>query len=198
MKLAGLTVGPLQENCFLVGAAPRCAVVDPGAESDRIFREIERLGLAPEKILLTPGHVSNHVCFLVEEDRLLMTGDHMMAGSTVVIVPPAGDMRAYIASLERMLAYPIDVVAPGHGDLIDDPQAEIRRLVAHRLQRERKVVDALAGRGPSTIAALLAPVYDDVDPALHQWAALSLHAHLLKLAAEGRAEQRGETWHLCG
>lgn len=59
MKLAGLSVGPLQENCFLVGTAPRCAVVDPGAESDRIFREIERLGLAPEKILLTHGHVDH-------------------------------------------------------------------------------------------------------------------------------------------
>lgn len=59
MKLAGLTVGPLQENCWLVGEAPRCAVVDPGAESERIFREIERLGLVPEKILLTHGHVDH-------------------------------------------------------------------------------------------------------------------------------------------
>ena len=140
------------------------------------------------RALLTPGHVANHVCYLLEDDRILMTGDHMMGGSTVVIVPPAGNMRDYIASLERMLDYPIDYVAPGHGDLIGAPQQEIRRLIAHRLARESKVVDALIQRGSATLAELVPPVYDDVDPALHEWAQLSLHAHLLKLAADGRAE----------
>lgn len=140
------------------------------------------------RALLTPGHVSNHVCYLLEDDRILMTGDHMMGGSTVVIVPPAGNMRDYIASLERMLDYPIDYVAPGHGDLIGAPQQEIRRLIAHRLARESKVVDVLTRRGSATLAELVPPVYDDVDPALHEWAQLSLHAHLLKLAADGRAE----------
>ncbi len=148
------------------------------------------------RALLTPGHVANHVCYLVEEDGVLMTGDHMMGGSTVVIVPPAGDMKDYIDSLERMLAYDIDVVAPGHGDLIHAPQDEIRRLIAHRLGRERKVIEGLRRSGPASIAALTPTVYDDVDPALHEWAALSLHAHLLKLAAEGRARVDGETWRL--
>jgi len=143
------------------------------------------------RALLTPGHVANHVCYLLEDDRMLMTGDHMMAGSTVVIVPPAGDMAAYIASLERMLTYTIDAVAPGHGDLITAPQAEIRRLVEHRLARERKVIAVLARLGAATVAALTPPVYDDVDPALHEWAALSLHAHLIKLAGEGRAREDG-------
>lgn len=148
------------------------------------------------RALLTPGHVANHVCYLLEDDRILMTGDHMMAGSTVVIVPPAGDMKHYIESLERMLDYAVDWVAPGHGDLIGEPATEIRRLIEHRLARERKVVEALRRSGPASVEALTPPVYDDVDPALHGWAALSLHAHLLKLQAEGRAGVEGETWCL--
>lgn len=148
------------------------------------------------RALLTPGHVANHVCFLVEEDRLLMTGDHMMGGSTVVIVPPAGDMKAYIDSLERMLEYDIESVAPGHGDLIGEPRPEIRHLIKHRLGRERKVVDALAAAGSASVEALTPPVYDDVDPVMHGWASMSLHAHLLKLEAEGRASQAGGVWTL--
>lgn len=146
------------------------------------------------RALLTPGHVSNHVCFLVEQDRLLMTGDHMMGGSTVVIVPPAGNMKAYIASLERMLNYDVDVVAPGHGDLIAEPAQEIRHLIAHRLKREEKVFSALSRHGPCAVEALVPDVYDDVDPAMHGWAAMSLHAHLIKLGEDGRAHEDGGNW----
>ena len=146
------------------------------------------------RALLTPGHVSNHVCYLVEEDRVLMTGDHMMGGSTVVIVPPAGNMKHYIESLERMLNYDIAHVAPGHGDLIEDPRAEIEHLIAHRLQREQKVADALDELAPSTVKDLVPTVYDDVDPVMHEWAALSLHAHLLKLEADGKARLADDLW----
>jgi glyoxylase-like metal-dependent hydrolase (beta-lactamase superfamily II) len=148
------------------------------------------------RAVLTPGHVSNHVCWLVEEDGLLMTGDHIMGGSTVVIVPPAGDMQAYIASLTRMLDYPLRHIAPGHGDLIEEPAAEIRHLIAHRLKREAKVVTALARLGRASIEALTPAVYDDVDPAMHGWAALSLHAHLIKLERDGRARVQGDEWAL--
>jgi glyoxylase-like metal-dependent hydrolase (beta-lactamase superfamily II) len=147
--------------------------------------------------LLTPGHVSNHVCYLLEDDQILMTGDHIMAGSTVVIVPPAGNMKDYIDSLERMLNYEIAYIAPGHGDLIADAHAEVRYLIEHRLGRERKVVDALERIGPAAIEALTSVVYDDVDESLHQWAAKSLHAHLLKLEAEHRARQQSGQWLLC-
>ena len=150
------------------------------------------------RALLTPGHVANHVCYLIEEDRILITGDHMMGGSTVVIVPPAGNMKDYIESLERMLNYDIEYVAPGHGDLIAKPAEEVRRLIAHRLKREAKVAEALTHLAPSTVMELVPTVYDDVDPAMHQWAALSLHAHLLKLEAEGRAQVDGEAWTLAG
>ncbi|MCZ6770506.1 MAG: MBL fold metallo-hydrolase [Proteobacteria bacterium] len=148
------------------------------------------------RALLTPGHVSNHVCYLLEEDRIVMTGDHIMGGSTVVIVPPAGNMTHYMASLERMLDYDVEFIAPGHGDLISDPHGEIRYLIAHRLKREQKVIDALERLSEADIGALTPVVYDDVDKSLHPWAAKSLHAHLLKLEAEQRASVNGERWSL--
>lgn len=148
------------------------------------------------RAVLTPGHVSNHVCYLVEEDRMLITGDHIMGGSTVVIIPPAGDMAHYIRSLERMLDYDLTSLAPGHGALIDAPHAEVKHLIAHRLKRERKVSDALAKVGPCSLATLLPIVYDDVAESLHQMAAKSLLAHLLKLATDGRAELLNDNWTL--
>lgn len=147
------------------------------------------------RALHTPGHVSNHYCFLLEEEGLLFAGDHIMNGSTVVIIPPGGDMQAYIASLERLLEHPVRAIAPGHGEVITDSEAEIRRLVEHRLGRERKVAVALADRAPADLAALVTAVYDDVDPSLHPWARLSLEAHLIKLQREGRATRDGDLWH---
>ena len=148
------------------------------------------------RAILTPGHVSNHVCFLIEEDGLLMTGDHMMEGSTVVIVPPAGSMKKYIHSLERLLAYEFKYVAPGHGTVIVEPKREIERLIAHRLGRESKVIDKLGTSGSSTISKLTPLVYDDVDPSLHEWASLSLHAHLIKLQEEKFVLERNGHWQL--
>jgi glyoxylase-like metal-dependent hydrolase (beta-lactamase superfamily II) len=142
----------------------------------------------------TPGHASNHLCWLLEEERLLFTGDHIMQGSTVVIAPPDGDMSAYFASLEKVLALDVDVLAPGHGSLIGEPQAAVRRLIGHRLWRERKVVDALADAGTPTLDELLPVVYSDVAPQLHAAARGSLHAHLLKLARDGRAIQVTDRW----
>lgn len=148
------------------------------------------------RALLTPGHVSNHVCYLVEQDGLLMTGDHIMGGSTVVIVPPHGNMQHYIESLRRMLNYKVDFLAPGHGDLIGNPRAEIEHLIAHRLKREAKVADALTRLGTVDIDTLTPVVYDDVDKVMHSWAAMSLHAHLLKLRDDGRAREQDGQWSM--
>lgn len=150
------------------------------------------------RALYTPGHVANHVCFLVEEDGLMLTGDHVMQGSTVVIIPPAGDMQAYIASLRLMLAYPLQALAPGHGQLIREPNAEIERLVEHRLGREAKVVQVLRELGEADLDALVPPVYDDVDPRLHVMARYSLWAHLIKLGREQRAVEREGRWTWLG
>ncbi len=148
------------------------------------------------RALHTPGHASNHLCYLLECEKLLFTGDHIMQGSTVVINPPDGDMVAYLQSLESLLALDIERVAPGHGHPILDPHAEARRLIAHRLKREQKVVEAFSAANPATLDELLPIVYADTPERLHQVARRSLHAHLLKLVHDGRIWQQGERWKL--
>jgi glyoxylase-like metal-dependent hydrolase (beta-lactamase superfamily II) len=135
----------------------------------------------------TPGHASNHLCYLLEGAGMLFSGDHVMQGSTVVIGPPDGDMKVYLQSLARLQREPVTRIAPGHGTVIEDAQSEVARLIAHRLQREAKVVERLRRAGRATIDVLVASVYDDVDPRLHPVAKGSLLAHLLKLEADGRA-----------
>lgn len=144
----------------------------------------------------TPGHASNHLCYLLEETRMLFTGDHVMQGSTVVINPPDGDMRAYLASLELLLAEDVAVFAPGHGYLIGAPHKEIRRLIAHRLAREQKVISALKKLGNATLEDMLPVAYDDVPQRMHRWAARSLTAHLDKLIADGAVAARGSRFAL--
>jgi glyoxylase-like metal-dependent hydrolase (beta-lactamase superfamily II) len=139
----------------------------------------------------TPGHASNHLCFMLEETRMLFTGDHVMQGSTVVINPPDGDMRAYLRSLETLLAEDIAILAPAHGYLMGTPHKELRRLIAHRLAREEKVLAALRKHQPASLETLVPVVYDDVPARIHGWAARSLTAHLDKLVAEGRARAKG-------
>jgi glyoxylase-like metal-dependent hydrolase (beta-lactamase superfamily II) len=134
----------------------------------------------------TPGHASNHLCYLLEGTGLLFTGDHLMQGSTVVIAPPDGSMSEYLHSLARLQEEPVTRIAPGHGLTIEDAQAEIDRIIAHRLQREAKVVDRLSHLGISDVDTLVVSVYDDVDPRLHPVAKGSLLAHLLKLQEDGR------------
>ncbi|MDO8419346.1 MAG: MBL fold metallo-hydrolase, partial [Rubrivivax sp.] len=157
----------------------------------------ERLPVGPDttlRIIHTPGHASNHLCYLLEEERTLFTGDHVMQGSTVVINPPDGDMAAYLRALEGLLAEDLEWLAPGHGFLVAEPHAALRALIRHRLGREAKVLAALQALGPCAIETLLPAVYDDVPAALHAMAARSLLAHLLKLQGEGLARADGERW----
>jgi glyoxylase-like metal-dependent hydrolase (beta-lactamase superfamily II) len=144
----------------------------------------------------TPGHASNHLCYLLIEDKLLFTGDHVMQGSTVVITPPDGDMGAYLRSLENLLTLDITRIAPGHGHLIDAPHDEARKLIAHRLTREQKVIDGFAVKNPATLDELVPVVYADTPVKLHGAAKRSLYAHLLKLEADGRVSAEGEHWSL--
>jgi glyoxylase-like metal-dependent hydrolase (beta-lactamase superfamily II) len=146
----------------------------------------------------TPGHASNHLCYLLEQEKLLFTGDHVMQGSTVVIAPPDGDMIAYLKSLHALLALDIARIAPGHGHPIDEPHAEARRLIAHRLMREQKVIAAFGVTNPATLDELLPIVYADTPQRLHPVARRSLHAHLIKLAGEGRAVESNERWRWRG
>lgn len=134
----------------------------------------------------TPGHVDNHLCFLLEEDGILLAGDHIMNGSTVVIVPPQGDMKAYIESLQRLKDYSLKAIAPGHGELIENPMDVLDWTVKHRLIREEKVLSKLTSQ-PALLSELVTLVYDDVSPTLHPIAEYSLWAHLLKLEKDKKA-----------
>ena len=148
--------------------------------------------------MLTPGHVENHICYLLEEEKLLFSGDHLMQGWTVVIIPPHGDMKDYLDSLQLLLAYPMAAIAPGHGELIFEPEKEINMVARHRLMREAKVVRVLAKLQHGTLDTLTPPVYDDVDPARHRIARYSLWAHLLKLQRDGRVREQDDIWHWLG
>lgn len=139
------------------------------------------------RVLHTPGHAAHHICLLLEEDGLLFSGDHILGGSTTVIDPPDGDMRAYVASLQRLAAEPLEYILPAHGHVIARGKTEIARLIAHRLAREARVVDALERLGGGNLDELVPLAYEDVDPILYPVAKRSLTAHLLKLRDEGRA-----------
>ena len=142
----------------------------------------------------TPGHASNHLCYLLEEEKLLFTGDHVMQASTVVINPPDGDMAAYIASLRSLVELDLDWLAPGHGFLMAAPREAMEWIIAHRLAREAKVLAAVRELGSANAEALLARVYADVPPRLHQMAMRSLTAHLLKLRRDGVVADTGAGW----
>ena len=144
----------------------------------------------------TPGHASNHLCYLLEEEKLLFTGDHVMQSSTVVINPPDGDMAAYIASLRALCELDLDWLGPGHGFLMALPRRAMEGIVAHRLKREAKVVEAVRELGPASAEALLAKVYADVPARLHAMAMRSLVAHLFKLRDEAGVVEAEGLWSL--
>ncbi len=148
---------------------------------------------APTRLTLralhTPGHASDHLCWLVEEHALLLTGDHVMHVSTVVIRPPDGDLHQYLASLARVRdeTPPILRLGPGHGRVMDHVPEVVDALIAHRRGRHERVADALTARGAGTVDDLLAEVYGDVTEQQLPVARFSLWAHLRALAEEGRA-----------
>ena len=142
----------------------------------------------------TPGHAANHVCFFVEEDRLLISGDHILNGSTTIVGPPDGDMRDYLDSLARLAALDSAFILPAHGHVIGSPEKAIADLTRHRLKREAKVLDAIRrmpGRGLESLVTL---AYDDTPSVVHGIAQRSLLAHALKLVADRTVRSEGEGW----
>jgi glyoxylase-like metal-dependent hydrolase (beta-lactamase superfamily II) len=141
------------------------------------------------RALHTPGHASDHLCWLIEEHAMLCTGDHVMHGSTVVIRPPDGDLHQYLASLARVRdeVPALRTLAPGHGRLMDHVPDVIDALIAHRLGRHERVAEVLARRGEGSVDELLAEVYGDVTERQLPVARFSLWAHLRALTEEGRA-----------
>lgn len=161
-----------------------------GLEIDRALRDGDRIE-ATEFVLRaihTPGHASNHLCFLLEQERMLFSGDHIMEGSTVVIRPPDGDMEAYLRQLDRLKALRprLRSIAPGHGYLIEQPLAKIDEYLQHRAMREQQIVDLLQTTGPTTIDAIVAKLYTETPEELLPMAAGTVWAHLIKLGQEGK------------
>jgi glyoxylase-like metal-dependent hydrolase (beta-lactamase superfamily II) len=135
--------------------------------------------------LPTPGHAADHCCFELAAERAVFTGDHVLGRGTTVVEWPGGDMAAYLASLELLRDLQPERLYPGHGPAVRGAVARVEGYLAHRREREAQVLAALAA-GDRTPAEIVARVYAEVDPALHPAAELSVRAHLVKLAREGR------------
>lgn len=142
----------------------------------------------------TPGHSFDHLCFFLEQQRMLFAGDVIAGVGTVVI----NDMFEYLETLKRLQRMEITEMMPAHGPAITNPQAKLAEYITHRLEREQQVLHALENfPAGATIPALVSHIYVDVDPRLHTVAALSVKAHLLKLEREGRVRgETGERWVL--
>lgn len=182
------------------GTVPDDGRQDETFAPDRALRDgdVVNCGVYRLRAVHTPGHASNHLCYLLEDRGVLFTGDHVMQGSTVVISPPDGDMQAYLDSLEKLLALEIGAFAPGHGHVIETPQAEVKKLIAHRLNREQKIFAALQKAGTVTLEELVRTAYDDVPERIHHVALRSLHAALIRLERLGRVAGDGGQWRVTG
>jgi glyoxylase-like metal-dependent hydrolase (beta-lactamase superfamily II) len=156
--------------------------------------EVLELGEIALTAIHTPGHASNCVCYLYAEERMLFTGDHVLGGVSPVILPPDGEMGAYLDSLEKLLAHDFELIAPGHGEVMAHGKRVVEALIAHRLARESKVLRCL-GEG-ATIEHLTPSVYDDVAVERHAWAKLTLEAHLIRLARAGKVYEDAGIWRL--
>ena len=147
----------------------------------------------------TPGHAPNHLCFFLDEERSLFTGDHVLNGTTTVVNPQrGGDMKQYLASLDRLRKIKrVSRICPGHGDVIDDPAAKFDEYVAHRKLRERQIVKLLKEQ-PRTIKRIVDTLYTDTPDGLIEMAQHQVYAHLLKLKADGKVVGSGakSTWKL--
>jgi glyoxylase-like metal-dependent hydrolase (beta-lactamase superfamily II) len=164
-----------------------------GLEIDTKIRDGGRIEATEFRLraVHTPGHASNHLCYVLEEEHVLFSGDHIMEGSTVVISPPDGNMTQYLESLAKVRAIRLKAIAPGHGRLIEDPKAAIDDYVEHRLAREQQILDLVTESGTTKIDDLVEVIYADINPDLHPVARKTVHAHLIKLGKEGKVKGRG-------
>jgi glyoxylase-like metal-dependent hydrolase (beta-lactamase superfamily II) len=178
--------------------APDDGRQDESFRPDRVPRDGELLMLGDFALtaIHTPGHASNCVCYLLARERLLFTGDHVLEGVSPVILPPDGDMTAYMDSLDKLAGHEFDTIAPGHGAAMPQAKEAVALLRAHRLAREGKVLAKLAAAGAATLDGLTTAVYDDVPQERHPWAKLTLQAHLIKLARDGRVVDSEGIWRI--
>jgi glyoxylase-like metal-dependent hydrolase (beta-lactamase superfamily II) len=176
------TVGPRADAAFDGDYAPDVVLEDGGS-----------IALDGEQIVAvtTPGHTSNHLCFAYR--GALFSGDHVMGWSTTVVVPPDGDMAAYMASLDKLRQRDDRIYYPAHGPAVDRPEQYVRHLMGHRMQREKQILKLIAGQARD-IPGIVANAYPGLDPRLVAAAGGSVHAHLLDLERRGLVEQQEDRW----
>jgi glyoxylase-like metal-dependent hydrolase (beta-lactamase superfamily II) len=180
--LALETVGPRADAAFDGDYAP-----------DRVLGDGEAIEVDGKLVtaVATPGHTSNHLCFAY--DGALFSGDHVMGWSTTVVVPPDGDMAAYMVSLDKLRHRGDRIYYPAHGPPVTAPQRYVRSLIGHRKQRETQIL-ALVGKKPRPIPDIVASAYPGLDPRLVAAAGGSVLAHLLDLEQRGLVEREGDSW----
>ncbi len=147
------------------------------------------------RVIHTPGHASNHLCFLLEPQGMLFSGDHIMNGSTVVIRPPDGNMAAYIDSLQKLKGYPMTAIAPGHGAVLEDPYSAVDWIIQHRLMREKKILESLRTAGRGNADSLVEAVYDDIAPPRSPIDKGSLQPHINTLRDVGKINNHDDNYH---
>lgn len=165
---------------------------EPGLEVDRAVGDGDvidgtEFGL---EVLHTPGHAPNHLCLLLEEEKVLFTGDVILGDMYSVVSPTnGGDMAMYVEQLKRLKRLRISKIAPGHGEVIEEPKAVIDDYLKHRATREKQILKVVKS-GPTRISDIVDALYDDTPDGLREAAAWQVHAHLLKLRAEGKVAGR--------
>ncbi len=186
-ELGGQLVAHRSEEERLKNAAGGAGyrLVDGGERFD--------LGTAAVEAVHTPGHCPGHVCYLLEPTGALFCGDHVPGRGTTVVIPPRGDMSAYLGSLRRLLALDLKLACPGHGPVITAPKKKIGELVQHRLAREAQLLELLS-RCAWRTEEMVREVYPELDPRLEEMARGQILAHLTKLRNEGLAEHKGTKW----
>jgi glyoxylase-like metal-dependent hydrolase (beta-lactamase superfamily II) len=143
------------------------------------------------RAVATPGHATDHLCFVLEEEAALFSGDNVLGVGTTVIPLVGGDLGLYLRSLERLLAERPRRIYPAHGPAIEDGVAKIEAYLRHRRERDEQIRSALA-RGPADVRAIVRRVYTDVPEVLHAAAAHSVVAHLVQMERDGRARREGD------
>lgn len=171
--------------------------LDEGADyafkPDMLLRDAQEIageGWTIEAVA-TPGHLSNHLCFALAEEKALFTGDHVMGWATSVVAPPDGDMAAYLDSLDRLLTREDRIYYPTHGAPILKPKAFVRAVRTHRRIRDGQILDQLK-KGRTRIKEIVPEMYADIDKRLHGAAALNVLAHLIRLVRIGAVSCDGE------
>lgn len=150
------------------------------------LRHGQRLTIGGQGVqcLHTPGHAADHLVFLLEGRHALFSGD-LIVGEGTVVLGRDGELDQYLNSLQLLLPLKLQLILPGHGPAIHDPQARIEGYIAHRLQREQEILTALR-EGSTTIPMIVEEIYVNIDPQLHPVAAQSVEVHLRKLMRDGR------------